>query len=152
MSNELSDKLSAELRVVDNEESAKAIMELPPAEKKKAEDAVAVTDDYNYSRDTYKNLIDTGMKSLDVLTKVAIDTEHPRAFEVLSKSIKDIADTTDKLMDLQKSKKELEGDSKSKKSGDKVTNNVFFGSTTELNKLLGKQNEKLVKGETFDGD
>ena len=61
-----------------------------------------IKDDYEFSRETYKNLIKVGSKSLEILADLARESEHPRAFEVLSKSIKDIGDTTEKLMALQK--------------------------------------------------
>ena len=63
-----------------------------------------IKDDYEFSRKTYKDLINTGVRSLDTLAELARESEHPRAFEVLSKSIKDIGDTTEKLMKLQKDK------------------------------------------------
>ncbi len=66
-----------------------------------------VKDDYEFSRDTYRDLINTGVRSLDVLAELARESEHPRAFEVLSKSIKDIGDTTEKLMALQKTRRTL---------------------------------------------
>ena len=66
-----------------------------------------IKDDYEFSRRTYKDLIRTGTSSLDVLAELARESEHPRAFEVLSKSIKDIGDTTEKLMKLQKDKDDL---------------------------------------------
>ena len=59
-----------------------------------------IKDDYELARSTYKDLINTGMRSLDVLAELARESEHPRAFEVLSRAIKDVADTTDKLMEL----------------------------------------------------
>ena len=66
-----------------------------------------IKDDYELARTTYKDLIQTGMRSLDVLAELARESEHPRAFEVLSRAIKDVGDTTDKLMELQKNKKAL---------------------------------------------
>ena len=66
-----------------------------------------VKDDYDFSRKTYKDLIYTGTRSLDVLAELARESEHPRAFEVLSQSIKNIGDVTKNLMDLQKTKKDL---------------------------------------------
>ena len=66
-----------------------------------------IKDDYEFSRETYKNLIKVGSKSLEILADLARESEHPRAFEVLSKSIKDIGDTTEKLMALQKAHQEL---------------------------------------------
>jgi len=99
-----------------------------------------VKDDYEFSRDTYRDLINTGVRSLDVLAELARESEHPRAFEVLSKSIKDIGDTTEKLMALQKTKKDLNKEADESK---RITNNnVFVGSTTELQRLLLDDGEK----------
>lgn len=64
--------------------------------------------DYEYSRDTYYDLIEKGRESLDLMIEVARESEHPRAFEVLSNMIKGIADVNDKLMDLNKKQKELQ--------------------------------------------
>ena len=103
-----------------------------------------INDDYTFSRDTYKELISTGMGSLDSLAEIARESEHPRAFEVLSKSIKDIGDVTDKLMSLQKSKQDLVG---KKEEQSKVTNNnMFIGSTTDLQRMLLNTDEKVIDG------
>jgi hypothetical protein len=82
-----------------------------------------IKDDYEFSRETYRDLIKTGTLSLDVLAELARESEHPRAFEVLSKTIKDLADTTEKLMALQKSNKELNKEEKEKEEKRNVTNN-----------------------------
>ena len=105
-----------------------------------------INDDYIFSRDTYKDLINTGMNSLDALAEIARESEHPRAFEVLSKSIKDIGDVTDKLMSLQKNKQELAG--KKEEEASKVTNNnMFIGSTTDLQRMLIDNKEKVIDGD-----
>ena len=105
-----------------------------------------IIDDYRFSRDTYKELISTGMGSLDSLAEIARESEHPRAFEVLAKSIKDIGDVTDKLMSLQKNKQDLV-DKKEEKN--KVTNNnMFIGSTTDLQRMLLNTKEKVIDGDT----
>ena len=103
-------------------------------------DQAEVKDDYEYSRKTYKDLIDTGVKSLDVLAELARESEHPRAFEVLSKAIKDIGDVTDKLMTLQKNKQDLAGESASRKPV--TNNNLFVGSTTDLQRLFAKADKE----------
>ena len=95
-----------------------------------------IKDDYEFSRDTYRDLIATGTKSLDILAELARESEHPRAFEVLSRSIKDISDTTEKLMALQKAKKDLKDDKKDDEAKRVTNNNVFVGSTTDLQKML----------------
>ena len=62
----------------------------------------------------------------------------PRAYEVAGQLIKNVADATDKLMDLQKKLKDLDED-KNVKGPTNVTNALFVGSTAELAKLLKKQ-------------
>lgn len=108
-----------------------------------------VQDDYEFSRDTLKNLISTGMNSLDALAELARESEHPRAFEVLSKSIKDIGDVTDKLMALQKSTKDIKSDKGSNTEGSPniTNNNLFVGSTTDLQRMIIDSNKKIIDAE-----
>jgi len=102
-----------------------------------------IKSDYDYSRETYYDLIEKGRESLELMIEVARASEHPRAFEVLSGMIKGIADVNDKLMDLQKKKKDVEkSDVPALENRGNTTNNVFLGSTTELQRFL--QNEKQV--------
>ena len=64
--------------------------------------------DYEYSRDTYYELLEKGKTSLETMMEVARESEHPRAFEVLSNMIKNLSDVNDRLMDLNKKNKDLE--------------------------------------------
>ena len=95
-----------------------------------------IKDDYEFSRNTYKDLIRTGTSSLDVLAELARESEHPRAFEVLSKTIKDLGDTTEKLMNLQKQKDDLTNKKEDEVNRRVTNNNVFVGSTTDLQRML----------------
>lgn len=106
-----------------------------------------VKDDYDYSRKTYKDLIDKGTYALDGMIELAQESEHPRAYEVLSGMMKNMADITDKLMDLQKKKDDLETKKtpKGHQPGGVTNNNVFVGSTTDLQRML-------AKGDIIDGD
>ena len=106
-----------------------------------------IINDYKFSRDTYKELISTGMGSLDSLAEIARESEHPRAFEVLAKSIKDIGDVTDKLMALQKNKQDLV-QKKEEETGKITNNNVFIGSTTDLQRMLMDNKEKVIDVDT----
>lgn len=102
-----------------------------------------INDDYNTSRDTYIELIEGGKESLDLMIQVARESEHPRAFEVLSGMIKNIADVTDKLMDLNKKHKDVMKEEVPELK--QVTNNnVFLGSTTDLQRLLRNESEKII--------
>ena len=100
----------------------------PPEEKN-------VDNDYKYSRDTYYELVEKGKQSLELMIEVARESEHPRAFEVLSGMIKNISDVNDRLMDLNKKKKDLDRKEEIKNIAN-TTNNLFVGSTAELQKLL----------------
>lgn len=104
-------------------------------------------DDYVVSRETYKELIDKGNVAIDLMMELARDSQHPRAFEVLAGLLKTQADNTDKLADLQKKVQVLRNGPKSKSNTpEKVTNNnVFVGSTTDLQRfILSQQNKNEV--------
>ena len=67
------------------------------------------------------------------MVEVARESEHPRAYEVLSGMIKNLSDVNDKLMDLNKKVKEL---SDEPKRVENQQNNIFLGSTPDIQKLL----------------
>ena len=94
--------------------------------------------DYEYTRGELYRLIDQGQEAVQGALEVAQESGHPRAFEVATNAMKQVADMTDKLMDLQKKVKDLDED---KKGPSKVTNNAMFvGSTSELQKMLKQMN------------
>ena len=105
----------------------------PPEEKN-------VDNDYKYSRDTYYELVEKGKQSLELMIEVARESEHPRAFEVLSGMIKNISDVNDRLMDLNKKKKDLDRKEEIKNIAN-TTNNLFVGSTSELQKILKNETD-----------
>ena len=59
----------------------------------------------------------------------------PRAYEVAGQLIKNVADATDKLMELQKKLKDVE-EEKQAKGPSTLNNALFVGSTSELAKML----------------
>lgn len=91
--------------------------------------------DYIYSRANLYSLIEKGQEAINGIMEVASEGGSPRAYEVAGQLIKSVADTTDKLIDLQKKLKDVEDETK--KTTNNVTNNaVFVGSTSELQKML----------------
>lgn len=103
--------------------------------------------DYEYSRETYYDLIEKGRESLELMIEVARESEHPRAFEVLSNMIKGIADVNGSLIDLNKKYKELQK-SDSPKESNTTNNNLFVGSTTELQRMLLGKDEKVIDADS----
>jgi len=91
--------------------------------------------DYEYTRANLYSLIEKGQEAINGIMELAGEGGSPRAYEVAGQLIKSVADTTDKLIDLQKKLKDVEEDVV--KTTSNVTNNaVFVGSTSELQKLL----------------
>ena len=104
---------------------------------KKVERKDDPTLDYEYSRGNLYSLIEKGQEAINGILELAQDGQQPRAYEVAGQLIKSVADTTDKLMDLQKKVKEVDEDVN--KTTNNVTNNALFvGSTSELSKILKK--------------
>ena len=92
--------------------------------------------DYEYTRANLYSLIEKGQEAINGIMELAGESASPRAYEVAGQLIKSVADTTDKLADLQKKLKDLEDDTV-KQTTNNVTNNALFvGSTSELSKLL----------------
>ena len=92
-------------------------------------------EDFDYSRKNYYDLIERGSIALDGILEVAKESQHPRAYEVAANMMKNLSDMTDKLMILQKQRKDLEGT----KTPTHVTvenQAVFIGSTTDLLKRV----------------
>tara|TARA_B100000131_G_scaffold225571_1_gene217165 strand:- start:30 stop:461 length:432 start_codon:yes stop_codon:yes gene_type:complete len=103
--------------------------------KESLKNVTEVNKDYDYTRANLYSLIEKGQESLNGIMDVANETASPRAYEVAGQILKSVADTTDKLMELQKKVREV--DEEMNKTTNNVTNNaVFVGSTTELSKML----------------
>ena len=96
--------------------------------------------DYKYTRGQLYSIIEKGQEAINGILELAEESEMPRAYEVAGQLIKNVADATDKLMDLQKKLKDV-NEEKETKGPTTVNNSLFVGSTAELQKFL-KQNDK----------
>ena len=124
---------------MDNQNSENKIVNVDatPVDKSQLQKAEDVEKDYSYTRGQLYSLIEKGKEAINGIMELAGESASPRAYEVAGQLIKSVADTTDKLVDLQKKVKELDEDSP--KSPNSVTNNALFvGSTSELSKMLKK--------------
>ena len=93
-----------------------------------------IEDDYKYQRDNFYNLVEKGSAAIDGILELAKESEHPRTYEVAGQLIKNVAEVTEKLGDLQEKMRRLkEVPSNAPKS---VTNALFVGSTKELQSML----------------
>lgn len=94
--------------------------------------------DYKYSRGNIYSIIEKGQEAINGALEMAQETESPRAYEVTGQLIKNVADATEKLLELQKKLKDIE-EIKDKKGPSNVTNALFIGSTAELTKFIKQQ-------------
>ena len=90
--------------------------------------------DYKYQRDNFYNLIEKGQNAIEGILNVAKESDHPRGYEVAGNLIKQVAEVTEKLGDLQEKMKKLKEVPNSAPKN--VTNALFVGSTAELQKML----------------
>ena len=120
---------------------------VPRREDKESPD---VDNDYKYSRENYYNLIERGQEAIDGILDVAREGQHPRAYEVAGALIKNVADTVDKLQDLQKKLKDLKELPKTASAN--IKNALFVGSTAELQKMLKNENIKSEDKTIEDAD
>ena len=108
-------------------------------ESPKKDDIVKINEiekDYEYTRANLYSIIEKGQEAINGIMEVAGESASPRAYEVAGQLIKSVADSTDKLMDLQKKLKDVNEDSP--KTNNVTNNALFVGSTSELSKMLKK--------------
>ena len=91
--------------------------------------------DYDYTRGNLYSIIEKGQEAINGILELAQESEMPRAYEVAGQLIKNVADATDKLMDLQKKLKDVEEENQTK-GPSTVNNALFVGSTADLAKML----------------
>jgi hypothetical protein len=125
------DKLDDAFNIIPHEEVSVEIVK-----HNEESDSDDIKSDYEYSRGQLYDLIQKGQKAIDGIMDVAKNSDHPRAYEVAFQGMKNIADMTDKLIDLQKKMKTIDEDIVKQNGPTTVNNTMFVGSTAELQKFL----------------
>lgn len=119
---------------------------LPSKDVQDIESSVANADelerDYNYARGNMYTVIEKGVDGLEEMIAIAKQSQHPRAFEVIATLMKTISETNKDLVDLSKQKNAPKDDERAAGRPDQVTNNLFVGSTAELQQFIKAQKEK----------
>ena len=128
--------------IIDKALGAVELAKSEPVEKKvipRPQETDDIENDYKYQRENFYNLVEKGTDAIEGILEIARESEHPRTYEVAGNLIKQVAEVTEKLGELQEKMKRLkEVPNNAPKS---VTNALYVGSTAELQKLLkGKKN------------
>ena len=135
-------KMSKTKDIIDEALGAVELAKSEPKERKvipRPQENDDIENDYKYQRENFYNLVERGTDAIDGILEIAKESEHPRTYEVAGNLIKQVAEVTEKLGELQEKMKRLkEVPSNAPKN---VTNALYVGSTAELQKLLkGKKN------------
>ena len=131
-----------DLNEVKEEGESKEIQRIdPPAPPTETSiSRINANSDYDYVRQNLKELIDQGKMAIEGIMGVASEGESPRAYEVVSQIMKSMADVNKDLIDLHKKKKDLHKEDDGPKN-QTTNNNLFVGSTKDLQKMLGQIEE-----------
>ena len=89
--------------------------------------------DFKYARENLYNIIERGTDALNGIVDLAQQSQHPRSFEVVADLVRTLSTANKDLLDLQKKMKDLQPE---EKKNQKVTNNLFVGTTKDLTDLL----------------
>lgn len=103
-------------------------------------------EDYEASRALLQRLIVKAEDALDPLLNLSVDSESPRAFEVLCNLLKTISELAESLINLQKTRHTINMlDNPDQEQLNSTTNNtaVFIGSTDVLQRYLKSQKEVI---------
>ena len=104
----------------------KEIVEVKPADDK-------LENDFQYARENLYNIIERGTDALNGIVDLANQSQHPRSFEVVADLVRTLSGANKDLLDIQKKMKDMDPEKHGPK---KVENNLFIGSTKDLNDLL----------------
>ena len=124
--------------IIDEALGAVELAKSEPVQKKviprPKEDNEDLENDYKYQRENFYNLVEKGTDAIEGILEIARESEHPRTYEVAGNLIKQVAEVTEKLGDLQEKMKKLKDVPNNAPKN--VTNALFVGSTAELQKML----------------
>ena len=112
----------------------KEIVEVKPADDK-------LENDFQYARENLYNIIERGTDALNGIVDLANQSQHPRSFEVVADLVRTLSGANKDLLDIQKKMKDMDPEKHGPK---KVENNLFIGSTTDLQRML-QDVEKTAK-------
>ena len=140
----IDDKLNEVLNIADEvlekKEEKNPLEVVNEAPKPVAPENDEVETDFDSGRNELYKLLDKGNTAIDGILNLAKEGEHPRAYEVAGQLIKTQSEIAQNLLDLQdklKKIKDVKGETPKN-----VTNALFVGSTTELQKLIKKNKDK----------
>lgn len=97
----------------------------------------SASEDFKFSRANIREVIENGTDAMSKLALIADQSQNPRAFEVLAKLMDTVVGASRQLLELQEKIRSIDNASVPKDEAARaVTNNLFVGSTAELQKVI----------------
>ena len=147
----IDDKINEALGITPKKPATKQVVKkefTPPVPRLEDKNKEDLENDHKYSRENYYNLIERGQDAIQGILDIANESQHPRAYEVAGNLIKQVADTVDKLQDLQGKLKTLKD--VPNKTSTNIKQALFVGSSAELHKMLKNKNTQVQSEEDKD--
>ena len=144
----IDDKINEALGITPNKPASKSVVKkefTPPVPRLEDKNKEDLENDHKYSRENYYNLIERGQDAIQGILDIAQESQHPRAYEVSGNLIKQVADTVDKLQDLNKKLKDLKD--VPNKTNTNIKQALFVGSSADLHKMLKNKNKDVQSEE-----
>lgn len=141
----INEALDVEYERIEREPQVHDLVHVSDDEQVKAEEPAPMSDrerDYQYARANLYSLIEKGQEAVNGALELATEGDSARSYEVAINGIKNMSEVTEKLLDLQKKVKELDSEMVNNNQTNVTNNSVFFGSTSELQKMI-KEGLKL---------
>jgi len=93
--------------------------------------------DFEVARANIHEIIEDGKEALFKLSEISSSSQHPRSFEVYAKLMETLINANEKLLELQLKIRNISSiDEPLNSQAKTINNNLFVGSTAELQKML----------------
>ena len=104
-------------------------------------------EDFTFARANIREVIENGTDAIAKLTIIAQQSQNPRAYEVLAKLMDTITNASKELLELQEKIRTIDKADvpRNEESKNQVTNNLFVGSTHELQKMIESMRNRTIK-------
>tara|TARA_A200000159_G_C7317537_1_gene337371 strand:- start:1015 stop:1446 length:432 start_codon:yes stop_codon:yes gene_type:complete len=108
----------------------------------------SVEGDFEEARQALKRSMSYNEEAIQGILGIAQNSDNPRAFEVAGQLIKSMAEGAKDIMEVQEKKQKIDKVNGNIDPSNVTNNNLFVGSTSDLLKMINKQQEKTVENDT----
>jgi hypothetical protein len=100
--------------------------------------------DFEEARMALKRAMAYNEEAVQGILSIAQNSDNPRAYEVAGQLIKSMAEGAKDIMDVQEKKQKIDKNDGKHGQNNVTNNNLFVGSTSELLKMINKEQQKTI--------